>query len=74
MKTAQWLTTRVPGAPTYTLRTTLMGGKKGRGKRLGSCSYWPDSERSAEAHGDTQARIEERARALGYTIIADYPY
>lgn len=73
MKIARWVVTH-PAEPTtcYTLRYTLRAGAKGRGQRLSPrIECWPRSHKSMALCDELCAAYEEKARALGYTIIAE---
>ena len=67
MKEAIWTCKRVRGAGQDTLVYALMAGRKGTGRTLGRCETWDNPISQAAADG-ILARIEEDARAEGYTI------
>ena len=67
---ARWTHRRVRGIEP-TMRLALRIGTAGTGHELGAVQYWIDSGKSMEEADRIASRIEEDARAAGYTILPD---
>lgn len=54
-----------------TMRLELRKGTHGTGEVLGAVEYWMESAKSMDEADRIAQRIEEEARAQGYTILPD---
>jgi hypothetical protein len=67
---ARWIHKRMRGIEP-TMRLELRAGTQGHGRVLGAAEYWTMSNKSMDEADRLCQRIEDDARADGYTILPD---